>query len=97
MARRITIRIAVAVGVSAWLAWGTGEGLAGEVPAAARDVIEARCLGCHDAASKKAGLDLSAAVPDFADAEGFARWLKIYDRVESGEMPPKGKDKPTAE
>ena len=68
---------------------GAAEGLAGEVPLAVRDVLEARCLGCHDGASRKGGLDLSAPEPNFADAEGFARWVKVYDRVESGEMPPK--------
>ena len=95
MSRRISIRIAVASGLSAWLAWGAAEGLAGEVPAAVRDVLEARCLGCHDGASRKGGLDLSAPEPNFTDAEGFARWAKVYDRVESGEMPPKGRERPT--
>ena len=95
MSRRISIRIAVASGLSAWLAWGAAEGLAGEVPPAVRDVLEARCLGCHDGASRKGGLDLSAPEPNFADAEGFARWAKVYDRVESGEMPPKGRERPT--
>ena len=60
MSGRISISIAVASGISAWLAWGTAGGLAGEVPPAVRDVLEARCLDCHDRASRKGGLDLSA-------------------------------------
>jgi hypothetical protein len=39
--------------------------------------------------------DLSAPKPNFNDAEGFTRWAKVYDRVESGEMPPKGRERPT--
>ena len=79
----------------AWLDRARPRAWAGEVPPAVRDVLEARCLGCHDGASKKGGLDLSAPEPNFADAEGFARWAKVYDRVESGEMPPKGRERPT--
>ncbi len=95
MSRRISIRMALASGLSAWLAWGAAESLAGELPPAVRDVLEARCLGCHDGASRKGGLDLSAPELNLTDAEGFSRWAKVYDRVESGEMPPKGRERPT--
>src|SRR4051812_24575106 len=95
MSRRISIRIAVASGLSAWLAWGAAVGVAGEVPTAVVDVLEARCLGCHVGNSRKGGLDLSAPEPNLEDAEGFARWVKVYDRVEAGEMPPRGRERPT--
>ncbi len=97
MPGRISIRIAVALALSAWPGWSPAEGLAGELPPEVADVIEARCLGCHDGASKRGGLDLSAPGADLADPEGFARWAKVHDRVESGEMPPKGKGRPTPE
>jgi len=58
---------------------------AGDLPAAVRTFIENRCTDCHDADTKKGNLDLSAHNTDFANAESFARWVKIYDRVESGE------------
>ena len=53
------------------------------------------CTECHDAETKKGNLDLTALKPDFADAETFARWVKVHDRIESGEMPPKKKARPT--
>ena len=33
---------------------------------------------------------------DFADADTFARWVKVHDRVRAGEMPPKKADQPSA-
>ena len=56
--------------------------------------FDKHCTGCHDAETKKGNLDLTALKPDFADAETFARWLKVHDRIESGEMPPKKKARP---
>lgn len=56
--------------------------------------IEAHCLACHDSTTKEAGLDLSTLKLDLTDADNFARWVKIHDRIESGEMPPKKQPRP---
>jgi hypothetical protein len=58
--------------------------------------FEAHCYSCHDGTAKKGGLDLSALKSDLANAENFARWVKVHDRIESGEMPPKNKTRPAA-
>ena len=58
--------------------------------------FRAHCVECHDADTKKGNLDLTALKPNFADAENFARWVKVHDRIESGEMPPKKKARPPA-
>jgi hypothetical protein len=58
--------------------------------------FEAHCTGCHDATVKKGGLDLTALHVEPADPDNFARWLKIHDRIESGEMPPRNKPRPAA-
>jgi hypothetical protein len=60
----------------------------------ARAFFEKHCTECHDAGTKKGNLDLTSLKPDFADAESFARWVKVHDRIESGEMPPKKKPRP---
>ena len=52
------------------------------------------CTECHDAQTKKGNLDLTSLKPDFTDPENFARWVKLYDRVQSGEMPPAKKPRP---
>ncbi len=54
--------------------------------------FEKHCFECHDSASKQAGLDLTKLEP--VSAENFAKWVKIHDRIESGEMPPKGQPRP---
>ena len=56
--------------------------------------FEKHCLECHDSSAMQAGLDLSSLRDDFANADSFARWVKIHDRIESGEMPPKGQARP---
>jgi hypothetical protein len=66
---------------------------ADEVP---RAFVENYCADCHDSEKKKGGLDLTALKVDFPDHENSARWVKIYDRIESGEMPPKKKARPPA-
>ena len=54
------------------------------------------CTECHDKDTQKGNLDLTALKPNFADAENFARWVKVHDRIESGEMPPKKSERPPA-
>src|SRR5215211_6725718 len=58
--------------------------------------FEVHCVSCHDAASKKGDLDLTALKFDPADPENVAKWVKIHDRILAGEMPPKGKKRPPA-
>ena len=60
---------------------------AAELPPSVRDLISNRCADCHDAETKKGNLDLTAHGADFSNAESFARWVKVYERVETGEMP----------
>ena len=72
--------------------------LAAALPARAQDrptaFFEEHCYGCHDAAARKGGLDLSALAVNPSDADNFARWLKVHDRLEAGEMPPRAKARP---
>ena len=68
---------------------------AADLPTAA--FIEDYCADCHDAETKKGGLDLTMLTADFGSAENFARWVKVHDRIESGEMPPKKKPRPPAD
>lgn len=57
-------------------------------------MFDAHCIDCHDADAKKGGLDLTALqwAPD--DAANFQLWVKIHDKVQRGEMPPKKKLRP---
>lgn len=56
--------------------------------------FQTHCFECHDKDSKQGDLDLTSLTLNAADAENFARWVKIHDRIEAGEMPPKSKPRP---
>ncbi len=57
--------------------------------------LETHCIDCHDSDLNKGGLDLDALGRDIKDPATMARWVRIQDRVESGDMPPAKKKRPT--
>jgi Protein of unknown function (DUF1592)/Protein of unknown function (DUF1588)/Protein of unknown function (DUF1585)/Protein of unknown function (DUF1587)/Protein of unknown function (DUF1595)/Planctomycete cytochrome C len=59
-----------------------------------RPFLDEYCLDCHDADMKKGGLDMTALPDALTNASTFATWVRIHDRVEAGEMPPKKKARP---
>ncbi|MCA1964215.1 MAG: DUF1592 domain-containing protein [Prosthecobacter sp.] len=59
--------------------------------------LERHCLECHDADVKKGGLDLAALPLDVQDQARFQTWQRVFERVQSGEMPPKKKTPPAPE
>ena len=58
--------------------------------------VKAHCIECHDKDSKQGGFDLTALGTEYSNPEVFAKWVKVHDRIESGEMPPKGQARPNA-
>ncbi|OYW19501.1 MAG: hypothetical protein B7Z55_08710, partial [Planctomycetales bacterium 12-60-4] len=56
--------------------------------------IDKSCLECHDKDNTKGSLDLTALPFDLTTLATRDRWIRIYDRVEKGEMPPKPEDMP---
>ncbi|MEM1442643.1 MAG: DUF1592 domain-containing protein [Verrucomicrobiota bacterium] len=58
--------------------------------------FDAHCYDCHDDLVAKGGLDLFALSTDLSDAENLRRWVRIFDRVKKGEMPPSNKPRPEA-
>lgn len=56
--------------------------------------FQAHCFECHDAETRKGGLDLSSLAFTPSDPENFRRWVKVHDRLDSGEMPPPKKPRP---
>jgi hypothetical protein len=58
-----------------------------------RAFMEKHCFECHDAETKKGGLDLTTLRYDAAKPE---KWVQLHDAVAAGEMPPaKRKSQPT--
>ncbi len=53
--------------------------------------IKQNCLDCHNATEKSGGLDLVALPASSESLESRTQWIRIHDRVHSGEMPPDSK------
>ncbi len=51
-------------------------------------VLDRHCLECHDDVTAKGDLDLLALEFDPANPDSRAVWVRVFDRVEKGEMPP---------
>ncbi len=75
---------------------GTGFSGLAEEPAWQGFVRES-CLDCHDADARKGELDMTELSGDLTDRTAFAQWVRMFDRVEAGEMPPKDKGQPAPE
>lgn len=58
--------------------------------------VKAHCVDCHDGDIKKGGFDLTALPFNLENPATFGRWVQIFDRVASGEMPPKTEERPEA-
>jgi hypothetical protein len=54
------------------------------------------CADCHDDVTFRADLDLVHQSFDLNAETNFDLWVKVHDRVDAGEMPPKNKPRPSA-
>ncbi|MEM9704383.1 MAG: DUF1587 domain-containing protein, partial [Planctomycetota bacterium] len=50
--------------------------------------VNAHCTDCHAGEFAEAGLDFETLSADLADSATFAKWERVFDRIETGEMPP---------
>jgi hypothetical protein len=67
---------------------------AGELPNTASSLLRQACSGCHDKETSEGGLDLTALSFDLNTRAVRERWVRIHDRIEKGEMPPRADDLP---
>ena len=67
-----------------------------EVPPGVKPFLEANCSACHNSDEKNGNLNFDSLDFDSEDADVFARWVKVYDRVKAGEMPPPSEARPDA-
>lgn len=68
--------------------------LLAELPEGIGQFLQTHCLDCHDAESRKGDIDLTSLKMDLSDRVTFDRWVKVHDKVENGDMPPKKKRQP---
>ena len=58
--------------------------------------LENHCYECHDDQSEKGGLDLYSLSTELGDPATMQKWVRIFDRVKNGEMPPEDEPQPNA-
>lgn len=66
----------------------SGREASAEMPEPVRAAIENHCADCHDDLTMEGDLDLFALDFDPSDPKNRDRWIRLFDRVEQGEMPP---------
>lgn len=59
------------------------------VPGELLPLLENHCVECHDKDTTKGGLDLTSLPQNLDDKSLRERWIRIHDRIEKREMPPK--------
>jgi hypothetical protein len=75
---------------------GPARGAAVDQELVARDFIDRHCSSCHNDVDREGGLDLTSLQYTPSNPDNFAVWVKLHDRVQTGEMPPKEKKRPDA-
>ena len=56
-----------------------------------RKILEKHCFDCHDEDMKEGDLNLVDMPMNFKDKKNYNKWVRVFERVEAGEMPPKKK------
>jgi Protein of unknown function (DUF1592)/Protein of unknown function (DUF1588)/Protein of unknown function (DUF1587)/Protein of unknown function (DUF1585)/Protein of unknown function (DUF1595) len=59
-----------------------------------KPILKNTCSDCHNAAPSSGGVNLLPYLDSATVASDRASWEKIYQKIESGEMPPKGIPRP---
>jgi hypothetical protein len=54
-----------------------------------RQFLDTYCVRCHDGETRKGRLDLEKLSTNVTEPGAFEGWVKIHDRIQAGEMPPK--------
>ena len=69
--------------------------LASALPPAIQPFLDQHCIDCHDSDVKKGGLDLSTLTTTPSTPATLKKWVRIFDRVATHEMPPPKKTQPS--
>src|SRR5436190_13107485 len=56
-----------------------------------KPLFEEHCYGCHGDGEHKGDFTLDKLPLDFSSPDKLAAWIKVFDQMETGEMPPKKK------
>jgi len=83
--------------VAALLGLSAAAGAQEDAEAVLRRYLKAHCIECHGEEVQKRNLRLDTLSRDSSKPEAFAAWVKVHDKIESGEMPPAKQARPPKE
>src|SRR5436190_1020393 len=81
---------------------GAGDACAAEVsqrdvfPTIVRSFVDHHRVECHDASTARAGFRIDTLGFDFNSGNTADLWKEVMDKINSGQMPPKSKERPDA-
>jgi len=58
--------------------------------------LKQHCSSCHADGAREGGFDLDKISRNLSDPDVLNKWVRLYDRVIHGEMPPKDEERPPA-
>jgi Protein of unknown function (DUF1592)/Protein of unknown function (DUF1588)/Protein of unknown function (DUF1587)/Protein of unknown function (DUF1585)/Protein of unknown function (DUF1595)/Planctomycete cytochrome C len=59
-------------------------------PSEMTKIIDQHCVACHDGEAKEGNPDLLSLTKQPITPDSLETWIKVHDRVQTGEMPPAG-------
>ncbi len=59
-----------------------------DIPQPVQAFLENNCFDCHQGSEAEGGLDLESLTSGQLSDKHFDRWVRLFDRVHAGEMPP---------
>lgn len=93
MARRLRLALSILVSLPALYVMNNpadaGRSDVTPIPARLAQLLRQNCGQCHNKDAHSGGLDLTTLSFDLSDRSVREQWIRIHDRVEKGEMPPK--------
>jgi hypothetical protein len=86
------------VSLSSWLLMACSSTLAAASPQdiEVREFLKQHCQQCHGAENPKGKFRVDSLALDLSDRVSRDHWLSVLNRVQAGEMPPKGMPRPPA-
>ncbi len=64
---------------------------------AVEQFLSRHCVECHSGNTAPAGLDLKSLSRDLTQPDDLRRWIRMYDQIAAGTMPPADSEQPEAE
>lgn len=88
ISRRTRCFVIAALCASVVVGWSSNSKAEESINPSIKQFLTANCMDCHEGDSSEADFDITKLVANLNDAENHINWVKAWDRIAEGEMPP---------